>query len=52
MQYHFNVIGEAPAPILARLEGGNDGMSGRAEMLARMPVLGLVAAPNMTTGSA
>jgi hypothetical protein len=36
--HHFNLIDEAPAPILPRLKRGNDGMAGAASVLARVTI--------------
>ena len=47
-----HLIHIAPEPILARLEGTNDGMPCRREMLRRIAPGRVVTAPNMTAGHA
>jgi hypothetical protein len=51
-QHHFNLIDEAPAPILPGLIRGNDGMTGAAGMLACVAIFRIVAASDMTAGAA
>jgi hypothetical protein len=36
--HHFNLIDEAPTPILPGLKRGNDGMTGRAGVLTRVTI--------------
>jgi hypothetical protein len=40
---HFDFIDEAPAPLLAGLEGGNDGMTRSRGMLASVTIFRVIA---------
>src|SRR6202008_3465142 len=51
-RFHQDLIDVAPAPVLARLERGNDRVLRRAEVLGRVFVLRLVATPDVAAGPA
>ena len=45
IQLHFDFIDETPAPILAGLEGRNNGMPRSGGMIARMTIFRVIAQP-------
>src|ERR1700704_1453691 len=47
-----HLIGVAPAPLLARLEGFDDRVTGQPEMSTGVLVRGVIAAPHMPAGHA
>src|SRR5260221_11101297 len=49
---HFHFVHVTPAPVLARLEGLDDGMPGRVEVFGRVRVLRAVAAADVPAGQA
>jgi hypothetical protein len=51
-QRHFNLIHETPAPILAGFKGRDDRVMCRSGMLARVSILGIIAAADVSAGSA
>jgi hypothetical protein len=51
-QHNFHIISKTPAPVLSRLEGGDDGMASAREMLRSMTIFGIIAATDMSAGPA
>jgi hypothetical protein len=51
-QFQLHLIDEAPAPILAGLERGNDGMVDGGRVLACVTIFRIVAASHVTAGAA
>ena len=52
MEIKFDLVEITPSPVFARLEGPDDRMTGRLEMLRRMRVLGGVASTDVAAGQA
>src|ERR1700733_7754296 len=52
LKLHRQLIDVAPAPVLARLERGDDWVARGVEVLGGMPVLGIIAAADVAAGPA